>query len=71
MAKSNKFPTDFRQGDRVRVIDSCTAPGLLGRIGTVGQPNTQYQHRVAVRFYLDRDFREVYFHPSELEVVNE
>jgi hypothetical protein len=71
MARSNQSPADFREGDRVRVIDSCTAPGLLGKIGTVGKPNAKYQYRVTVRFYLDRNFREVFFHPSELEIVEE
>ncbi len=71
MAKSNPLPSDFRQGDRVRVVGSCTAPNLLGNAGTVGKPDAKYQYRVRVRFYLDRDFREVFFQPSELELVEE
>ncbi len=71
MNRSNSLPNDFRQGARVRVVDSCTAPDLLGQVGTVGKPDAKYQHRVAVQFYLDRDFRKVFFHPSELELIED
>ena len=71
MARSNQHPTDFKQGDHVRVVDPCTAPDLLGYDGTVGKPNAKYQYRVAVQFYLNRDFREVFFRPSELELIEE
>lgn len=71
MRRDNPQPTDFPKGARVRVIDSCTAPGLLNQVGTVGPPSARYQFRVTVQFCIDRDFRDVYFHPSELELVEE
>jgi hypothetical protein len=71
MNRSNSLPTDFSQGDRVRVVDSCTAPGLLGHVGTVAKPNAKSQYRVAVQFYVDRESREVFFHPSELEHIED
>jgi len=71
MNRDNPQPTDFVKGDRVRVVDSCTAPSLLNHVGTVGPPNAKYQFRVAVQFYIDRDFRELFFHPSELELLKD
>lgn len=70
MGRDNPRTSDFKKGARVRVVNSCTAPGLDGQIGTVDQPHAKYPFRVAVEFY-DRDFRTVYFHPSELEFVEE
>lgn len=71
MRRENPKPSDFPKGARVRVIDRCTAPALLNQVGTVGPPNPKYQFRVAVHFYIDRDFREICFHPSELETIEE
>ena len=68
---SKALPTDFCPGDRVRVIDSCTAPAFLGRVGSVVKPSPKYQFRVGVQFCVDRDFHVVYFHPCELETVKE
>jgi len=62
--------SDFKKGVRVRVVNSSTAPGRDGQIGTVDQQHAKYPFRVSVEFY-DRDFRTVHFHPSELEFVEE
>ena len=71
MSRDNPQPTDFPKDARVRVVDSCTAPALLNQVGTVAPPDAKYKFRVAVQFYIDRDFTVVYFHPSELELVEE
>ncbi|MDZ7619644.1 MAG: hypothetical protein U1E05_21810 [Patescibacteria group bacterium] len=71
MSRENPQPTDFAKGAKVRVIDSCTAPAFLNMVGTVSPPNPKYPFRVPVCFYIDRDFRELCFHPSELELVEE
>ena len=71
MSRDNPQPTDFPKGARVRVVGSCTAPGLLKEVGTVAPPNAKYQFRVAVQFYIKREFSEVCFHPSELALVEE
>lgn len=57
----------FRQGDRVRIPNSVTASAPNGLTGMVNEPNGRYPNRVAVGFYLDREYREVCYHPSELE----
>ena len=71
MTMDNSPPQYFKHGDRVRVVDSCTAPHMLHKVGTVGRHEPKYRHRVTVRFYIDRDFRDIYFHPSEIELVED
>jgi len=71
MSRDKPRTSDFKKGARVRVVNSCTAPGRDGQIGTVDQQHAKYQFQVAVQFYIDRDFTTVYFHPSELEFVEE
>ena len=72
MSRHNPQPTDFRPGDRVRVLDGCTtAPASAGHIGSVVEPSPKYRFRVGVQFYVDRDFHVIYFHPSELVSARE
>jgi hypothetical protein len=71
MNRNNSIPSDFRPGAQVRIVDSSTAPGLTGEVGTVLEPDDKYRFRVGVRLYVNRDFRDVYFHASELERIED
>ncbi len=63
--------SDFKLGAHVRIVDSSTDPTRDGQVGTVTKSDAKYQFRVAVQFYLNRDSRVVFFHPSELELIED
>ncbi len=63
--------TGFEEGQRVRIVNSHTAPRWNGKTGVITGSNARYPNRLGVARIVEGSRYILYFYPYELQPAPE